>query len=142
MPGSGASRRFPDAGRIAMLYHPHRNAAGEPPQAGTLVILRPIRAPATIAAQLRDRGHSYSPASLTLSGDGDPVLVQGRESHHRNFQLLQVGAGSRTPVHTMRRTIPGAPTPVVILGHGLWTPALGSGIRPSSDNDSPERRPR
>jgi putative ABC transport system permease protein len=108
---------FPDASRIAMLFL-HRNPRGEPPQQerwsfGRFELLRKAQRSFEVVA-------SYSPASLSISGDGDAELVQGERVSAAYFQLLRVGA-ARGRLFTEAEDDPAAPTPVVVLGHGLWT---------------------
>ena len=108
---------FPDAGRLAMLYL-RRNPEGEPPQQerwsfGRFELLRKSQRSFEIMA-------SYSPAGLTLSEARDAELVQGERVSPSYFQLLRVGA-ARGRLFTDGEDDPAGPTPVVVLGHGLWT---------------------
>ncbi len=108
---------FPDAGRIAMLYL-RRNPEGEPPQQERWSFARfqLLRESQRSFEQVA----SYSPATLTLSGDADPELIHGERVSPSYFQLLRVAA-ARGRLFTDSEDDPARPTPVVVLGHDLWT---------------------
>lgn len=113
---------FPDAGRLALLYL-ERNPVGEPPRRERWSFPR--------FELLRERQQSfedvasYSPASLTISGDQEAELIQGERVSTSYFRVLRA-----SPVlgrlFSEFEDDPARPTPVVILGHALWTRRWGS----------------
>ncbi|MEX2153671.1 MAG: ABC transporter permease, partial [Gemmatimonadaceae bacterium] len=108
---------FHDAGRLAMLYL-QRNPDGEPPRRerwsfARFQLLRQSQQSFEYVA-------SYSPADLTMSGDSDAELVHGERVSATYFPLLRVGA-ARGRLFTDAEDDAARPTPVVVLGHSLWT---------------------
>src|SRR5688572_2068277 len=106
---------FDEADRIAMLYL-ERSAPGEPAQErwsfGRFELLRAWqRSFETVA--------SYSPATVTLSGDAGAELIHAERVSASYFDLLRVRA-SRGRLFTDAEDQPARPTPVVVLGHDLW----------------------
>ncbi len=108
---------FHDAGRVVMVYL-ERNPEGEPPrqERWSFARLELLRAWQRSFEQVA----SYSPASLTLSGDADAELVQGERVSASYFQLLRVGP-LRGRLFNEAEDDPARPTAVVVLGHRLWT---------------------
>jgi putative ABC transport system permease protein len=108
---------FHDAGRLALLYL-QRNPAGEAPRQerwsfARFQLLRQLQ-------QSFEEVASYSPSALTLSGDMDAELVQGERVSASYFALLRVSA-VRGRLFSESDDDPTSPTPVVVLGHRLWT---------------------
>jgi putative ABC transport system permease protein len=108
---------FDDAGRLAMLYL-QRNPEGEPPRLERWSFARFQ----LLRESQRSFEHvaSYSPATLTVSGDTDAELLRAERVSASYFQLLRVGA-TRGRLFTDSEDDPASPAPVVVLGHGLWT---------------------
>lgn len=108
---------FPDAGRLALLYL-ERNPEGEPPRQerwsfARFELMRKSQRSFEYVA-------SYSPTTLTLSGEADPEPIEGERVSPSYFQLLQVGA-ARGRLFTDSEDDAAQPTPVVVLSHSLWT---------------------
>jgi putative ABC transport system permease protein len=108
---------FRDAGRIALLYL-QRNPEGEPSRQerwsfARFQLLRQLQ-------QSFEEVASYSPSALTLSGDADAELVQGERVSASYFSLLGIRA-TRGRLFAESEDDPASPTPVVVLGHRLWT---------------------
>jgi putative ABC transport system permease protein len=108
---------FEDAGRLAMLYL-QRNPRGEAPRQerwsfARFELLRESQKSFEHVA-------SYSPAALTLTADGDAELINAERVSASYFQLLRVRP-ARGRLFTDAEDLPARPTPVVVLGHGLWT---------------------
>ncbi|MGH7555804.1 MAG: ABC transporter permease, partial [Longimicrobiales bacterium] len=108
---------FHDAGRLLML-NLHRNPEGEPPwqERWSFARFELLRASQRSFEQVA----SYSPASLTLSGTADAELVQGESVSASYFQLLRVEP-VRGHLFNEAEDDPARPTPVVVIGHRLWT---------------------
>jgi hypothetical protein len=89
MQGSGASRRSPTPAALRCFTSaatPRVSRRSRSARSfGRFELLRGSQRSFEIVA-------SYSPASLTLSGDGDAELVQGERVSPSYFQLLRVGA--------------------------------------------------
>ncbi|HEX7121019.1 MAG TPA: ABC transporter permease [Gemmatimonadaceae bacterium] len=112
---------FPDADRLAMLYL-ERNPRGEAPRRERWSFARFER--------LREQQQSfevvasYSPTSLTISGDQEAELIQGERVSASYFQVLRA-----SPVYgrlfTEIEDDPTRPTPVAILAHALWNRRWG-----------------
>ncbi len=113
---------FHDAGRVVMLYL-QRNPEGEPPRRERWSFARfeLLRASQRSFEQVA----SYSPASLTLSGNADAELVQGERVSASYFQLLRV-VPVRGRLFNDAEDDPARPTPVVVIGHRLWTRRLSA----------------
>lgn len=107
---------FDDAGRLAMLYLQRRPVGEQPRQErwsfARFELLRGSQQSFEIVA-------SYSPASLTLSGEGDPELVGGEGVSASYFPLLRVGA-ARGRLFTEAEDQVARPAPVAVIGHSLW----------------------
>ncbi len=109
---------FEDAGRLAMLYL-QRNPRGEPPRRerwsfARFELLR-------TSQKSFEHVASYSPGSLTLSvGHSDAEMVSVERVSASYFQLVRAGV-ARGRVFTDAEDLPAQPTPVAVLGHGLWT---------------------
>jgi len=109
---------FPDAGRLTMLYL-ERNPANEPHRrerwsfARIRLLMESQKSFEAVA--------SYSPASLTLSGlgDADPELLRGEMVSTSYFPLRRATA-QRGRLFTEAETDAGSPSPVAVIGHGLW----------------------
>jgi putative ABC transport system permease protein len=113
---------FPEAGRIAMLYL-DRNPRGEAPRRERWSFARfeMLRATQTTF----DHVASYSPAAHTISDDGGAELSNGERVSPSYFQLLH----ARAVVGRLFSDVEddaAQPTPVVVLGHGLWTRRWGA----------------
>lgn len=108
---------FPDAGRLALLYL-QRNPEGEPPRRERWSFARFE----LMRESQRSFEHvaSYSPATFTLSSEGDPETIEGERVSPAYFPLLEVGA-VRGRLFTDSEDDAAQPTPVVVLGHDLWT---------------------
>src|SRR5688572_5885389 len=107
---------FAEADRIALLYL-ERSAPGEPAQERwSFARFELLRA--------RQQGFetvaSYSPATVTLSGDAGAELIHAERVSASYFELLRVRA-ARGRLFTDAEDQPARPTPVVVLGHDLWT---------------------
>jgi predicted permease len=115
---------FPDAGRLAMLFL-QRNPRGEPPQRERWSFARYNLL--TQSQDVFEQVASYSPGSLTLSGGGtgDAELIPGERVSASYFPLLQVSAW-RGRLFTESEDDPARPTPVIVLGHQLWTRRFAS----------------
>ena len=108
---------FEEADRLAMLYQ-DRNPQGEPPSKERWSFAR--------FELLRERQQSfeevasYTPSTMTLSGDAgaEPVLGEGVSASY--FRVLRVGA-SIGRLFTEAEDDPARPTPVVLLAHDMWT---------------------
>jgi putative ABC transport system permease protein len=110
---------FHEADRLAMLYI-QRNELGEAPRQERWSFAR-----FNLLAESQDvfeHVASYSPGAMTVSGagSGDAELVQGERVSAFYFPLLRVGAG-RGRLFADSDDDPASPTPVVVLGHQLWT---------------------
>ncbi len=115
---------FPDADRLAMLFL-ERNPQGESPRRERWSFAR-----YAMLAQSQDifvRIASYSPGALTLStpGEGNAELIPGERVSASYFSLLGVRAwhGRLFADSEDEAT---SPTPVVVLGHQLWTRRFAS----------------
>ena len=108
---------FHDAGRLAMLFI-QRRPEGEPPRQERWSFSRFE----LLREQQQSFGSiaSYSPATLTLSGDAVAELVHGERVSPSYFQVLRVGA-ARGRLFSAAEDDPARPAPVVVLGHALWT---------------------
>lgn len=112
---------FPDASRLVMLYL-ERNPVGEAPYRERWSFPR--------FELLRQRQQSfedvasYSPASLTISGDQETELIQGERVSTSYFRVLRVSP-MLGRLFSEFEDDPARPTPVVILGHALWTRRWG-----------------
>ena len=108
---------FADASRLAML-HLERNERGEAPRQERWSFAR--------FELLREQQNSfehvasYSPATVTLAVDADAQTIEIERVSASYFPLLRVPA-ARGRLFTDAEDQPAGPTPVVILGHGLWT---------------------
>ena len=108
---------FEEAERLAMLYL-DRNPRGEPPSKERWSFAR--------FELLRERQQSfeevasYTPSTMTLSGDAgaEPALGEGVSASY--FRVVRVGA-SLGRLFSEAEDDPARPTPVVLLGHDLWT---------------------
>ena len=67
---------------------------------------------------------AHAPASLTLTGDGDPEQVSGARVSADLFQALDVPALIGRPF-SADEDVPNA-EPVIVLSHGLWQRRFGS----------------
>lgn len=108
---------FHDAGRIALLFL-QRNPEGEPSRRERWSFAR-FHLLRQLQRSFEDVA-SYSPSALTLSGDQNAEQVQGERVSASYFPLLRVGA-ARGRLFTEAEDDPASPTPVVVLGHRLWT---------------------
>jgi predicted permease len=108
---------FEDAQRLAMLYLV-RTPAGEPTRRERWSFARYELLQGW--QQSFENLASYSPGTLTLSGDVDAEPVEGERVSASYFSLLRVGA-ARGRLFTDSEDDAAQPTPVVVLGHGLWT---------------------
>jgi len=112
---------FPAADRLLML-HLQRRPQSEPPRRERWSFARFQMLRQTQKA-LEDVA-SYSPAAFTLSGSGDAEFVQGERISAAYFPLLRAQpALGRT--FTEVEDDPKTPTPVALLGHGLWMRSYG-----------------
>ena len=115
---------FPDASRLAMLYlerHPRNQA--------------PYRErwsfPRFQLLSARHRSFesvaSYSPAALTLSGqgDGEAALEQSERVSPSYFRVMRV-LPERGRLFSDAENDPARPAQVVIIGHDLWVRRFGS----------------
>jgi putative ABC transport system permease protein len=113
---------FPDAGRIALLYL-ERDPQGEAPRRerwsfARFELLRESQ-------QSFEDVASYSPATLTLSGDAEAEVIQGERVSASYFRVLRVRA-ILGRVITDAEDDAAAPAPVVVLSHDLWTRRWGA----------------
>jgi putative ABC transport system permease protein len=107
---------FEDADRVVMLYL-QRNPQGEAPRQERWSFAR-FQLLREAQRSFEDVA-SYSPATLTLAGDGGAELVYGERVSASYFPLLRIGA-ARGRVFTAAEDDSSQPTPVVVLGHDLW----------------------
>jgi putative ABC transport system permease protein len=108
---------FHDAGRVAMLYL-QRNPEGESPRQERWSFAR-----FQLLSQSQrsfEQVATYSPAELTVSENTDAELIRAERVSASYFPLLRVVA-ERGRLFTDAEDDPARPTPVVVLGHGLWT---------------------
>lgn len=107
---------FYQADRIALLYL-QRNPRGEAPYQERWSFARSE----LLRTQQNSFEHvaTYSPATVTLAGSADPELVQGERVSASYFGLLRART-SRGRLFTEFEDAPANPTPVVVIGHGLW----------------------
>ena len=109
---------FPEAKRLTMLYL-QRNPQNEPPRRERWSFSRFQ----LLAARQRsfDAVASYSPAALTLSGqgDGDAELAQSERVSPSYFRVLGV-APERGRLFANAENDAAQPSPVVAIGHDLW----------------------
>jgi putative ABC transport system permease protein len=115
---------FPDAGSLTMLYL-QRNPSGEPPRQERWSFAR-----FNLLAESQDvfeHVASYSPGAMTVSGvgSGDAELIQSERVSASYFPLLRVTA-TRGRLFTKSEDDPDNPSPVVVLGHQLWTRRFAS----------------
>jgi putative ABC transport system permease protein len=109
---------FPDASRLALLYL-ERNPLNEEPHRerwsfGRYSLLADRQQSFTDVA-------SYSPASLTLGGEGssDAELLKAERVSPSYFRILGATA-LRGRLLVEGDNDPAVPTPVVVIGHSLW----------------------
>jgi putative ABC transport system permease protein len=107
---------FPQADRLAMLYL-QRNPEGEAPRQERWSFARFERL--REAQQSFEHIASYSPTTLTLSGDAGAELAYGERVSASYFQVLRATA-ARGRVFGASEDDPAHPAPVAVLGHGLW----------------------
>jgi putative ABC transport system permease protein len=109
---------FPQASRIAMLYL-QRNPPNETPRRERWSFPRFQ----LLNARQRsfDAVASYSPASLTLSGQGgaDAELLQSERVSPSYFRVLGVGP-ERGRLFADAEDDAAAPSPIAVIGHDLW----------------------
>ena len=117
---------FPDASRLAMLYL-ERHPRNEPPRRERWSF------PRFRLLEARQRSFesvaSYSPASLTLSGESgaDAELVQSERVSPSYFRVVRV-IPERGRLFADAENDPARPSPVVILGHDLWVHRFGGDL--------------
>src|SRR5687768_14071722 len=117
---------FPDASRLAMLYL-ERNPRNEPPRRERWSF------PRFQLLSARQRSFesvaSYSPASLTLSGErgADAELVQSERVSPSYFRVVRV-IPERGRLFADAENDPARPSPVVIMGHDLWVRRFGGDL--------------
>ncbi|MEO8500714.1 MAG: ABC transporter permease [Vicinamibacteria bacterium] len=112
---------FADAGRLALLFI-QRNEMGEAPQ----------RERWSFARFQRLRGEqksfvdvaTWAPSSFTLSGGADAEPVNGERVSAAYLSLLG-GQAASGRFFSEAEDDPGRPTPVVVLGDGLWRRRFG-----------------
>jgi putative ABC transport system permease protein len=106
---------FADAERVALLFM-QRNPQGEPPRQERWSFPRfeLLRKSQTVFEDVA----TYSPASLTLAGEG-AELVEGERVSATYFPLLRVSA-ARGRLFTEAEDDPARPAHVVVLSERLW----------------------
>lgn len=113
---------FPQADRLAMLYLV-RNPRGEPQRQERWSFARFELLKGK--QKSFEKVASYSPTSLTISGDGDVELVEGERVSASYFAVLGVGAATGR-LFTEAEDDPAAPSPIVLLSHSLWSRRFGA----------------
>jgi putative ABC transport system permease protein len=108
---------FVEADRLAILYL-QRNPAGEPPRQERWSFPRFERLRQT-QTSFEDVA-SYSPASVTLSADGDAELEYIERVSGSYFPILRVTA-SRGRLFDATDDEPSRPSPVAVVSHETWT---------------------
>lgn len=114
---------FPHASRLAMLYL-ERNPRNEPARRERWSFSRYT----LLGARQQSFEHvaSYSPAALTLSGEGaEAELLQSERVSPSYFRVLDA-APERGRLFAEADNDPAQPAPVVLIGHALWVRRFAS----------------
>jgi len=112
---------FAEPDRLALLYL-QRNPAGEPPRQERWSFARFER----LRQQQKscEDVASYSPASVTLSADGDAELIHIERVSASYFPLLGVGA-LRGRLFAEGDDNPASPAAVGLISHAMWARRFG-----------------
>ena len=112
---------YPGANRLVMVWErvhlPTYQSDQNDPAPGNFADWRAQSSAFEDMAAIQDK-------SFNLTGDGEPLRVEGEAVSASLFPLLQVQA-SLGRTFTAGEDVPGGPH-VVVMGHGLWTSRYGS----------------